>query len=53
MKVERSKWAIAGIYCILYDYCIEQSKDQPGNVANLTRGQLNRENGYFSVPVRA
>ena len=26
--------------------------DQPGKVANPARGQLNRENGYFSVPVR-
>ena len=27
--------------------------DQPGKVANPARGQLNRENGYSSVPVRA
>ena len=27
--------------------------DQPGEVANPARGQLNRENEYFSVPVRA
>ena len=27
--------------------------DQPGKVANPTRGQLNRENEYFPVPVRA
>ena len=26
--------------------------DQPGKVANPTRGQLNRENEYFPVPVR-
>ena len=26
---------------------------QMGKVANLARGQLNRENEYFSVPVRA
>ena len=25
---------------------------QPGKVANLARGQLNRENGYSIVPVR-
>ena len=28
-------------------------KDQPGRVANPARGQLNRENEYFPVPVRA
>ena len=29
-----------------------KSMDQPGKVANaITRGQLNRENGYFPVPV--
>ena len=27
--------------------------DEPGKVANPARGQLNRENEYFSVPVRA
>ena len=27
--------------------------DQPGKVANPARGQLNRENGHFPVPVRA
>ena len=27
--------------------------DQPGNVANPVRGQLNRENKYSPVPVRA
>ena len=29
------------------------SKDQPGKVANPARGQLSREDEYFSVPVRA
>ena len=28
-------------------------EDQPGKVANPARGQLNRENEYFSVRVRA
>ena len=28
-------------------------KDQPGKVANPARGQLNGENEYFPVPVRA
>ena len=27
--------------------------DQPGKVVNLARGQLNKENEYFPVPVRA
>ena len=27
--------------------------DQPGKVANRARGQLDRENDYFPVPVRA
>ena len=30
-----------------------KSMDQPGEVANLVRGQLNREKGFFPVPVRA
>ena len=30
-----------------------RSVDQPGKVANPARGQLNRENEYFPVPVRA
>ena len=38
----------------MYDYHIKQSMDQPGKgFANPARGQLNRENEYFSVPVRA
>ena len=35
--------------CITYS----KSKDQPGKVANPARGQLNRENEHFPVPVRA
>ena len=30
-----------------------KSKNQPGKVANAARGQLNRENEYFPVPVCA
>ena len=30
-----------------------KGKDQPGEVANLARGQLNRENTFFLVPVPA
>ena len=29
-----------------------KGKNQPGKVANPARGQLNRENEYFPVPVR-
>ena len=31
----------------------KKSMDQPGKVANPARGQLNRENEYFPVRVRA
>ena len=45
------------LYLVLYHVCIaitySKSKDQPSKVADPTRGQLNRENEYFSVPVRA
>ena len=30
-----------------------KGKDQPGKIANPARGQLNRENIFFPVPVRA
>ena len=30
-----------------------KGKDQPGKVASPARGQLNRKNEYFPVPVRA
>ena len=30
-----------------------KGKNQPSKVANPARGQLNRENEFFSVPVRA
>ena len=37
----------------MYGRTYGKSKDQPGKVANPARGQLNRENEYFPVPVRA
>ena len=37
--------------CMVIKY--SKSMDQPGKVANPARGQLNRENGYFPVRVRA
>ena len=36
--------------CMVITY--SKSKDQPRNVANPARDQLNRENEYFPVPVR-
>ena len=33
--------------------CMYKIKDQPGKVANPARGQLDEENEYFPVPVRA
>ena len=37
--------------CMVITY--KQSTDQPGKVADFARGQLNRENEFFPVPVRA
>ena len=41
------------MYKCVYGHIIYQSMDQPGKVANPTRGQLNKENEHFPVPVRA
>ena len=40
------------IFC-MYGHTYSKSTDQPGKVANPARGQLNRENEYFHVSVRA
>ena len=37
----------------MYGHHIQQSMDQPGKVANPSRGELKRENEYSPVPVRA
>ena len=37
--------------CMVITY--NKGNDQPGKVANAARGQLNRENEFFPVPVRA
>ena len=37
--------------CMVITY--SKSMAQPGKVANPARGQLNRKNEYFPVPVRA
>ena len=34
-------------------YSKKQDMDQPGKVANPARGQMNRENEYSPLPVRA
>ena len=41
------------VECIMYGHTYSKSMNQPGKVANPARSQLNRENGYFPVPVRA
>ena len=41
------------MYVCMYGHHIKQSMDQPGKVANPARGQLNRENEYSPVSVRA
>ena len=41
------------MYVCMYSHYIKQSMDQPGKIANPARGQLNRENEYSPVPVRA
>ena len=38
--------------CMVITYS-KKSMDQPGKVANPARGQLNGENEYSPVPVRA
>ena len=39
--------------CMYYGHHIWQSMNQPGKVAKPARGQLNRENEYLAVPIRA
>ena len=41
------------LYVYIYGQHFQQSIDQPGMVANPARGQLNRENDYLPVHVRA
>ena len=41
------------VFIYIYGHHIWQSMDQPVKVANPARGQLNRENEYSLVPVRA
>ena len=41
------------VYIIYISHIARVRMDTPGKVANLARGQPNRENGYFPVRVRA
>ena len=46
-------WLMGGCVCMRITYSSRQSTtsmNQPGKAANPARGQLNRENGYFSLP---
>ena len=47
--------SVVGTVCTYVCMVITHSKgkDRPGKVANPARGQLNRKNEYFPVPVRA
>ena len=48
-------WYEVGMLCIyvcMYRHTYSKGKDQPGKVANPARGQLNRKNVFFPVPVR-
>ena len=46
-------WMNTNVYMVIYDSHNNKSKDQPCKVFNPARGQLNRENDFFPVPVRA
>ena len=37
----------------MYGHTYSKGEDQPGKVVTPARGQLNRENDFFPVPVRA
>ena len=46
-------WSNLGMYVCMYSHRFQQSIDEPGEVANPARGQLDRENDSVPVPVRA
>ena len=57
---QEKKYRVLGVDChidyqMLYGqtYYSKKNKDQPGNVSDPARGQLNREKYYFPVPVLA
>ena len=52
--------SLLGVYSVyvsnvqaMYGHTYSKSMDQPEKVANPARGELNRANKYFPVPVRA
>ena len=58
LKSNRTRsYQVLTAHCVLqsygHTYSKKSKKDQPGKVANPARGQLNRENEYFPVRVRA
>ena len=49
-KVSRN---LSSYVCVYMVIIYSKGKDQPSKVANPARGQLNRENEFFPVPIRA
>ena len=52
-NLNASKPSVVMIHKCMYGYTYSKSMDQPGKVTNLARCQLNSENKYFPVRVRA
>ena len=52
-KKRKSEPALCELYVSMYSHTYSKSMVQPGKVANPARGQLNRENEYSPVRVRA
>ena len=52
-RFHRENIAIAYSLVLMFGHTYSKSMDQPGKVANPARRQLNRENEYFPVRVRA
>ena len=48
-----TRWRMHVLYVCVFTHAYSKSMDQAGKVANPVRGQLNRENEYFPVRVRA
>ena len=51
-RERKIKWSLKMV-CLYGHTYNKRSIDQPGLVASPARGQLNRENVFFPVPVRA
>ena len=52
-NVERMQKSLSDSMYVWSHMTYSKSMDQPGKVTNPARGQLNRENEYFPVRVRA